>query len=344
MTARRFFALIPLALALGVTAVQGQTVGKRPTVRILQTSAAGDDIHMIDPETQKVVDVIRGITMPHGATQMPDGSAFYFSNEADRTLDVVSVKTLQVTKKIGLTGRPNNVAITPDGSKVYVAIRYGSPSVDVVDTRTNTLTKSIPTLGTVHNVYVTPDGRWAVAGMIDARTLTVIDTKTDMPVWSLHMEGGVRPMAFEQNPDGSTRRIFVQNSDFHGFYAVDFATRQVVQKVNLPELSLTLVDDDALQGSPAHGFAISPDGRTLWSTSKPNDRLYAFSLPDLKLVGEVPVGRHPDWLTFTPDGRFLYSANAGSNDVSVVDAPAMREVARIPVGQVPKRNYTAVIP
>jgi YVTN family beta-propeller protein len=104
------------------------------------------------------------------------------------------------------------------------------------------------------------------------------------------------------------------------------------------------VDDDALQGSPAHGFAISPDGRTLWSTSKPNDRLYAYSLPDLKLVGDVPVGRHPDWLTFTPDGRFLYSANAGSNDVSVIDAPAMREVARIPVGQVPKRNYTAVIP
>jgi YVTN family beta-propeller protein len=180
--------------------------------------------------------------------------------------------------------------------------------------------------------------------MIDARTMTVIDAKTDMPVWSLHMDGGVRPMAFEQNPDGSIKRIFVQISDFHGFYVVDFATRTVVDKIRLPELPLTKFEDDALQNSPAHGLLVTPDGRQLWSTSKPNDRVYAFSLPDLKLLGEVQVGRHPDWLTVTPDGRLMYVANAGSNDVTVVDTQAIKAVATIPVGQVPKRNYTAVLP
>jgi YVTN family beta-propeller protein len=139
------------------------------------------------------------------------------------------------------------------------------------------------------------------------------------------------------------KRIFVQISDFHGFYVVDFATRTVVDKIRLPELPVTHVDDDGLQNSPAHGLIVTPDGRQLWSTSKPNDRVYAFSLPELKLLGEVPVGRHPDWLTLTPDGRYMYVANAGSNDVTVVDTKEIRAVTTIPVGQVPKRNHTAVL-
>jgi YVTN family beta-propeller protein len=103
------------------------------------------------------------------------------------------------------------------------------------------------------------------------------------------------------------------------------------------------VSNDALQGSPAHGFAVSPDGTQLWSTSKPNSHLYVYSLPDLRLLGGVEVGHDPDWLTMTPDGRFVYSANAGSNSVSVVDTRTIREVARIPVGNVPKRNTTVVV-
>ena len=111
-----------------------------------------------------------------------------------------------------------------------------------------------------------------------------------------------------------------------------------------PELPFSQVSNDALQGSPAHGFAVSPDGTRLWSTSKPNSHVYAYSLPDLTYLGGVEVGHDPDWLTMTPDGRYLYSANAGSNNVSVVDMVGLREVMRIPVGQVPKRNITAMLP
>ena len=42
--------------------------------RIIQTNAAGDNIHLIDPATNKVVEVIRDIEVPHGVTSAPDGS------------------------------------------------------------------------------------------------------------------------------------------------------------------------------------------------------------------------------------------------------------------------------
>lgn len=313
------------------------------TIRIIQTNAAGDNAHIIDPATQHIVDEIQGLPMAHGVTSAPDGSVLYFSNEVDRTLDVVPTNTLKVAQQIPLTGRPNNVAITPDGGKVYVAITRGDAFVDVVHVAEGKVAKRIPTLGGVHNVFISPDGRFVAAGMIGARTMMILDTETDEPIWSLHFDGGVRPMAFESKADGSTKRIFVQISNYHGFYVVDFDKRRVVDKVEMLEIPLSQVDNDGLQGSPGHGLAVSPDGKQLWSTSKPNNHVYAWSLPDLEFLGGVAVGSHPDWLTMTPDSRYLYAANAGSNNVSVIDTQKMEEVARIRVGQTPKRNHTLVI-
>ena len=73
---------------------------------------------------------------------------------------------MSVTGKIPLSGRPNNIAITPDGSKVYVAIVADGAYVDVIDIKANKVIKSIPTLGGVHNVFITPDGKHIAAGMI----------------------------------------------------------------------------------------------------------------------------------------------------------------------------------
>lgn len=323
-------------------------------VRIVQTNAAGDNVHVIDPATNKVVDVIEGIHIPHGVTSQPDGSRLYVSNEHDRTLDVISTTTMKVVKKIPLSAGPHNIDITPDGAKVYVAIMNDGAALDVVDTRRAEVVKTIPMAGGVHNVYVTPDGRHAVAGMIGARTLTVVDTRTDEALWSYEFkpelglnsleDAGVRPMAFEQNPDGSTKHIFVQTSGFHGVRVIDFKTQKLTRSIKIPDLPLTEIDNDALQGSPGHGLEVTADGRTLWFASKPHNRVYAFSLPNLELVGSVKVGYHPDWLTSTPDSRYVYAANAGSNSVSAVDRETMTEVARIPVGQTPKRNHTLILP
>src|SRR5438093_13084544 len=78
--------------------------------------------------------------------------------------------------------------------------------------------------------------------------------------------------------------------------------------------------------------------------SRLNSVVYAYSLPDLKLLGSTEVGRAPDWVTLTPDSKRAYVANAQSNSVSVIDLQAMKELTRIPVGQVPKRNITALLP
>jgi YVTN family beta-propeller protein len=309
-------------------------------VRIVQTNSRGDNIHLIDPATNRIVGEITGVPINHGAAAAPDGSRFYFSSEAEQTLHVVDGKSLQVTKKIPLTGRPNNISISKDGRRVYVGIVSAPGAVDVIDTASLEKVKSIPTKGGIHNVYVTPDGVHVVAGSIAGRVMTVIDQKTEEPIWTL-FDAGVRPLAFETNPDGSTKRIFVQLSNFHGFAIVDFAQRKEVGRVELPnDVPPEKQNTGTFNGAPSHGLGVAPDGRTLWVTSRPNARAYAYSLPDLKLLGGVDVGGLPDWVTFTPDSRLIYIATENNDSVVVVDVPSRKEVTRVKVGSAPKRNIT----
>jgi YVTN family beta-propeller protein len=327
--------------------VRGETLTRAAPVasakvRIVQTNSAGDSVHIIDPSTNRVIGRIAGIEVNHGAAAAPDGSRLYISNEADSTLDIIDGRSLRVTNKVSLSGHPNNIAASADGRRVYVAISQAPGAVDVVDTLSLRRVKSIPMKGAVHNTYVTPDGKYVVAGSIAGKNLTVIDAVTEQTIWTIDFDLGVRPMAFERNPDGSTKRIFVQLTDLNGFAIVDFSTHREVGRIDLPKIAAGKTP--ILEGGNAsHGMAVTSDGKLLVVNSRLNSALYSYSLPGLTLVGAADVGRAPDWVTLTPDGTSAYVANAGSNSVSVVDLRSMKEVTRIPVGEVPKRNITALL-
>src|SRR2546422_10228278 len=77
-------------------------------VRILQSNAAGDRVHIIDPATNKVVGVVPGIEAGHGGTAAPRGSRMDVSSEADDTLDAAHLGALKVIKKIPRSGPSNN--------------------------------------------------------------------------------------------------------------------------------------------------------------------------------------------------------------------------------------------
>jgi YVTN family beta-propeller protein len=150
-------------------------------------------------------------------------------------------------------------------------------------------------------------------------------------------------MAFATNPDGTTKWIFTQLTGFNGFAVIDFATHKEINRIKLPALAAGKAPF-LFGGNESHGMAVTSDEKALVVCSRLNSAVYSYSLPDLKLLGGVDVGRAPDWVTLTPDGKTAYVANAASNSVSAIDIKSMKEITRIPVGQVPKRNITAILP
>jgi YVTN family beta-propeller protein len=324
------------------------------SARVYVTNSAGDSIHVVDTTTNKVVQVIKGIEAAHGINFATDGSKVYVSNESTSTLDVFDRKSGTLIKKIELSAHPNNIAVSKDGGRIFVAIARDPGAVDVIDAATLTRAKSIPVHGRLHNIYITPDGKYLIAGSISKKLMTVIDLSTDSIAWEHQFDKGVRPMAIETNPDDSTKRIFVQLSDTDGFAVVDFAKREEAARIMLPDLHVGIELDPGRAAAPSHGIGVSPDGKTLWVTSIPQNAIFAYSLadltlagrvalPELKLPGRSPGGAVPNWVTFAPDSKTVYISNAGLRSVTAVDTQAMKVRAVIPVGEVPKRMNTLVM-
>jgi YVTN family beta-propeller protein len=338
--------LIGILLALSALSAAAQTA------RIYVTNSAGDSIHVIDPATNKVVQVIEGIEAAHGIDFSHDGKRVYVSNESDATLDVFDAASGRLAAKVKLSGHPNNIATTKDGARVVVGIAEEPGALDVIDTKTLKVAKTIPVNGRLHNVYVTPDNKYVITGSIRSKVLTVIDLATEKIAWELKLDEGVRPMTLEAGPDGAVRRIFAQLSNLNGFAVIDFAARKEVARIKLPDNGFGVAERRL--DSPSHGIGVAPDGRTLWVTSISANSVFAYSLPELKLLGEAglpeikldgrkPISAVPNWVTFTPDSKRLYISNAAARSVSVIDTDAIKLIATVPVGEVPKRINTLVL-
>jgi YVTN family beta-propeller protein len=324
-------------------------------VRVYITNSAGNTVDVIDAASNQVVQTIHGIELPHGVVFSPDARRVYISNESESVLDVVDRESARILKKIVLSGHPNNLTITKDGGRVLVGIREDPGSVDVIDTRSLERTKTIPVDGSVHNIYVTPDGKFAVSGSIESKSASVIDLNTEKMAWEVKFDRSVRPMAFEANADGSTRRVFVQLSGINGFAVVDFASRKEVARVRLPDDPGGFGGAEERLGTPAHGIGVAPDGQSLWVNSTLANATFKYGLPDLQLVGycKLPLlqppnrpamGVVPEWITFTPDSARVYVSNSGARSVSVIDSKTLKLVDIVNVGEVPKRINTLVIP
>ena len=324
-------------------------------VRVYITNSAGNTVDVIDAANNQVVQTIHGIELPHGVVFSPDAQRVYISNESERVLDVVDRESAKILKKIALSGHPNNLAITRDGGRVLVGIREDPGSVDVIDTRSLERTKTISVDGSVHNIYVTPDGKFAVSGSIETKSASVIDLNTEKMAWEIKFDRSVRPMAFEANADGSTRRVFVQLSGFNGFAEVDFVSRKEVARVRLPDDPGGFGGAEERLGTPAHGIGVTPNGQSLWVNSTVANATFKYELPDLRLVGhcKLPLlqppnrpamGVVPEWITFTPDSRRVYVSNSGARSVSVIDSQTLKLVDVVNVGEVPKRINTLAIP
>ncbi len=364
--------IVALAAALGAQGVPRLDSYAGVAVRILQSNNAGNVHHIIDPAINRVVGLIHGCPHAHNLTVHPDGLYYYCANEQDRTIDVFDTKTLQLVTQIALSERPNKIAVNKKHRKIYAGIvnrssRVAGPGfagatpaavVDVIDIATHKVVKSIPVHHTVHNTYVTPDEQYVVAGLRGEvkpgePTIEVIDPKTDTVVWGMELAGHqqygrthheVRPMAFEANPDGSTKRMFAQATGINAVWVIDWNSRKVVDMLWPPKLPLWRQNADGIQTGDMHGLEVLPDRSAVWASSRLDSRIYGWSLPDLKYLGAVEVGPSANWMTPTPDSRYMYVAISGADHTLAVDLRALSIVAKIRTGARPARISTAILP
>lgn len=217
---------------------------------------------------------------------------------------------------------PEGVAVSPDGSRVYVA-NLNSSTVSVIDATTTqpTVTATL-TVATPFGVAVSPDGSRLYVTSRDSNSVSVINTATDMFIATVGV--GASPHGVAVSPDGS--RVYVANS-----------VSNTVSVINTATLAASTMG----VGSSPYGLALSPDGSRVYVTNFNDDSVSVINTtPTPVLSATVPLGEFmldfPVGVAVSPNGSHVYVAEQGlRNRVSVIDAATNMVTATVPVGMTP---------
>jgi YVTN family beta-propeller protein len=193
----------------------------------------GRSVSVIDATTNTVVATVTVPNCPAGVAVNPAGTTVYATREcvvppATNTgaVSVIDIATNTETATI-LNLTPEGVAVTPDGTRVYVADSF-TDRVSVIDTASNTVTVPILVGSRPEGVAISPDGtRVFVAnrGLTAALgTVSVIDTASDTVTATIPV--GLHPVGVAITPDGN--HVYVVNEGNNNVMVIDTATNAVV--------------------------------------------------------------------------------------------------------------------
>ncbi len=116
----------------------------------------GSAVSVIDTATNSVISTV-GMVQPNGVAISPDGSRAYVTNNPTNAfVSVIDTATDTVIATVAVGLNPQLLAITQDGTHVYVAC-FSANSVFVIDTSTNTVSATIAVEANPVGVAITPE-------------------------------------------------------------------------------------------------------------------------------------------------------------------------------------------
>jgi len=304
------------------------------------------------------------------------GPLAYVTHENDvvSVIDTASQK-LTATIKFPAGSRLIDLAVSPDGKRLWVSNANQLGMVSIVDTGNNKIVRAVDVDGFAGELYVPG----AIAFARDGTQVYVADWWTSAVVVFDELgnrddrvktaAGSTRgPCAIAVTPDG--KRVYVTDCFSNTVSVINRSQSNAVTKVTVgagPD-SIALSPDGkyafVMVGTPSAVSVISTiDNKVLASITVENagfsgiavssnlQRAYAtgadtsVSVIDISsktLLKRIQVGREPNGIALTPDGKHAYVANAGSGSISVIELATDTVVASIAVGARPTK--IAIVP
>jgi YVTN family beta-propeller protein len=330
-----------LPFLLAIVAVLA-SCAREPGHWICVSNERSGTVSVIDGSTRAVIATIPLGKRPRGIHASPDGRTLYVALSGspiteppgsdspgsapeslppgDRSADgigVVDLRALRLARVIKGGVDPEQFAVSPDGSLLYVA-NEDAAALSLIRTRDGSTARVVPMGEEPEGVGIAPGGQPVMVTCETQGEVFFLDP-TGIPLGRVMVPGRPRSVAFL--PDGS--RAYVPAESHGTLSTIDVPHRQPAGIIALPP------------GSRPMGTAMARDGKTLYVSNGRAGTVSILDVPSLRLRANVKVGARPWGIGLSPNGRYLYVANGPSNDVSVIDTQSAREVGRIRAGEGP---------
>ncbi|MDG4595274.1 MAG: PASTA domain-containing protein [Candidatus Contendobacter sp.] len=239
----------------------------------------------------------------------------YITNYAGGTVSIINPDINQTVDNIptGINNAgPSGIAVSPDGTRLYVANRpkFGrtNGTLTVIDLTERKVIAVIPVGAAPLGVAINPTGERVFVANEGSFSLSVIDTSTNRPFIDLNvpnLAANPYPRGVAAHPNPLIPLVYVTNRTVNSFS--DDAANPYVDQC------------DALVARPP--INVNPD-QCVGSLS-------IFDV-DLKTqVGSVAVGWAPEGVAVHPNGQYVYVANSGDRTVSVMETVFNRVIGII---------------
>src|SRR5229473_3066509 len=206
------------------------------TSRIYITNSAGDAINVIDPETNTVVQNIKGIEAAHGINFSPDGTRVYVSNESDSTLDVFDQKSGSLLKKVPLSNHPNNITVAKEFVSVVDATTYQVVWDYQFDLGVRPMTIEANADGSTKRIFVQLAAFDGFAVLVFAKHDEVARIKLPDLHTGVDMDAGrldAPSHGIGVHPDGKT--LWVTSIPQNAVFVYSLADLKLINQITLPE-------------------------------------------------------------------------------------------------------------
>jgi len=213
-----------------------------------------------------------------------------------------------VLTTITVQNGPDGLAVTPDGTRTYVA-NSGSNTVSVIQNSTNTVFATVPVGQGPIAIAMRSDGKRGYLVTQANNQLSVIDIDPLSATYNTVLTtipGFTMPVGVAVNPCGT--RAYIANQGGNTVSVVDITT-------DSPVIIAT-----ATVGAAPKGIAVTPDSSRVYVTNAGSDSVSVINTVTNITVATVGVGRTPQGIAFTPDGRQAHVANKCTNNDSVIDS------------------------
>ncbi|MEO0420943.1 MAG: PQQ-binding-like beta-propeller repeat protein [Pseudomonadota bacterium] len=234
----------------------------------------------VDPGTPVQV-LLRGVVSNYRHAYLP--SAF------DDQLYVVALNGNQLVDRVPVGGNSNAVAVSPDGSEVYVASE-DEEEVWVLDGVSHEVLARIPVNGNPERLALSPDATQLWASIDSPSEVNVIDLATRSMIAAIRTTGLPSELAF--SPDGAT-----------AYVAINFFSTESVNVIDVANLALR---GTIRLGFPISSLEVSQSGTRLYVVADPGSSVVVYDLALGLPIANIDLADDGRSVLESADGNLLY--------------------------------------